>query len=107
MVDTAFRVVILPRCVGVGVSQKGVTVTAPFAPVAPAVTAVLAGTKSKGGGDFYRTAKVRLGKRFIREVVASTLEGKTLYSEAFELLGTKKTSVFDGLAERFVRGGGE
>lgn len=63
--------------------------------------------EGKGGGDFYRTAKVRLGKRFIREVVASTLEGKTLYSEAFELLGTKKTSVFDGLAERFVRGGGE
>lgn len=58
-----------------------------------------------GGGDFYRTAKVRLGKRFIREVIASTLEGKTLFSEAFELLGTKKTSVFEGLKERYLTGG--
>lgn len=58
--------------------------------------------RDTGGGDYYRTTKVRLGQRFIREVIASTLEGKTLYSEAFELLGTKKTSVFDGLKERFI-----
>mgnify|MGYP005837200995 FL=1 len=57
------------------------------------------------GGDFYATAKSRLGKRFIQEVLVSTLEGKTLYSEAFELLGTRKTSVFYGLRDKYLPGG--
>ncbi|MBW7926745.1 MAG: ImmA/IrrE family metallo-endopeptidase [Fimbriimonadaceae bacterium] len=47
-------------------------------------------TESKSrGGNFYNNAGVHLGKRFIREVLARTLEGRTQYGEAFDLLGTR------------------
>ena len=53
---------------------------------------------ASGGGDFYRTQGSRLGKRFIRSVVGSTLEGRITYTEAFQLLGVKKSSTFNSLA---------
>lgn len=52
-----------------------------------------------GGGDFYNTQGSRLGKRFARAVVASAIEGRTTYSEAYELLGFRKQSTFDQLAK--------
>lgn len=54
------------------------------------------------GGDFYNNAGIHLGKRFIREVLTRTLEGRTLYSEAFDLLGTRKTSVLQKMAQKFL-----
>lgn len=51
------------------------------------------------GGNFYNTKPVQVGKRFARELIASTLEGRTTYSEAFRLLSIKKTSTFDGLGQ--------
>jgi Zn-dependent peptidase ImmA (M78 family) len=52
------------------------------------------------GGNFYNTKPVQVGKRFARALVASALEGQTSYTEAFRLLGLKKASTFDGLADR-------
>lgn len=53
-----------------------------------------------GGGDFYRTLGARVSKRFARVLVASTLEGQTLFQDAFHMLGIKKTVTFYEEASR-------
>ncbi len=52
---------------------------------------------SGGGGDFYRTTLSRVGHRFTKALVVSTLEGQTLYRDAFRMLGVKKTKTFNNL----------
>jgi len=52
------------------------------------------------GGDFYKAKPVQVGRRFARALIASTAEGRTPYTEAFRLLGVKKTSTFEALGER-------
>lgn len=47
-----------------------------------------------GGGNFYRTLGARTGKRFARAVLSSTLEGQTLFQDAFRMLGIRKTATF-------------
>lgn len=56
--------------------------------------------KQEGGGDFYNTHFMRVGKRFTHAIIADTLGGKTPYTESFYLLGFKKMAVFDELARR-------
>ena len=50
--------------------------------------------KRSGGGNFYLTQAARLSRRFARAVVTSTLEGQTLYRDAFQMLGIKKEQTF-------------
>lgn len=52
---------------------------------------------SAGGGDFYRTTLSRVSRRFARALVESTLEGQTLYRDAFRMLGVKKTETFNNI----------
>ena len=54
--------------------------------------------KSSGGGNFYRTTLTRVGRRFARALVESTLEGQTLYRDAFRMLGVSKTETFNTIS---------
>ena len=55
----------------------------------------------KSGGDFYRTANIRNSKIFMYALIASTLEGRTPFTEAFRLMGIKKMETFDKIGHQF------
>jgi len=56
--------------------------------------------RKSSGGDFYRTQGVRLGRRFARALVLSTLEGDTAHGDAFRLLGFSKLATLRELGHR-------
>ncbi|MCD6116776.1 ImmA/IrrE family metallo-endopeptidase [bacterium] len=56
--------------------------------------------RSSDGGDFYRTLGVRISRRFASAVVSSTLEGQTLFRDAFKMLGIKKNSTFQEIVNK-------
>jgi len=66
------------------------------------ILALLAESKlsRNGGGDYYNVHPRRLSKQFMRAVISSAREGGTTYRDAYRLLGTKKHSTFEQLAER-------
>ncbi len=53
-----------------------------------------------GGGNFYGTTLSRVSRRFARALVESTLEGQTLYRDAFRMLGVKKTETFNNIGRK-------
>ena len=53
--------------------------------------------RGSDGGDFYRTTLSRVSRRFARALVVSTLEGQTLYRDAFRMLGVSKTETFNNI----------
>lgn len=56
--------------------------------------------KASSSGNFYTTQPVRLGRRLTRAVIEDTIEGGTMYGDAFRLIGSRKIETFNGLAER-------
>ena len=53
-----------------------------------------------GGGDFYQTTISRVGRRFATALVANTLEGQTLFRDAYRMLGVRSGSSFEEIARR-------
>jgi Predicted Zn peptidase len=53
-----------------------------------------------GGGNYYATARYRLGKRFATAVIASAWEGRSTFTEAFRLLGCRNVKTLEALGER-------
>jgi Zn-dependent peptidase ImmA (M78 family) len=64
-----------------------------------AEVARIAALPKGSGGDFYLTLGARASKRFARALVASALEGRSPFTEAFRLLGFKKMATFHELAQ--------
>jgi len=52
-----------------------------------------------GGGDFYRTAITRVSRRFAHALVVDTMSGRTLYRDAFWMLGINKSDTFNRLGQ--------
>ncbi|MEP0773114.1 MAG: ImmA/IrrE family metallo-endopeptidase [Acidobacteriota bacterium] len=52
------------------------------------------------GGNFYLTQAARLSRRFARALIMSTLEGQTLYRDAFRMLGIAREATFRELGHQ-------
>ncbi|MBD5383081.1 MAG: ImmA/IrrE family metallo-endopeptidase [Clavibacter sp.] len=52
------------------------------------------------GGNYYNTHLRHIGHAFARGVIVDTMEGRTLYRDAFRLLDTRKHATFTEMAER-------
>jgi len=57
-------------------------------------------TKRKGGGNFFRSLNMKVNRQFLQALVSSTLEGKTLFRDAFRLLNISKPETFYQIAEK-------
>ena len=53
--------------------------------------------RGSSGGNFYRTTISRVSPRFARALITSTLEGQTLFRDAYRMLGVAKTETFNNL----------
>ena len=53
--------------------------------------------KGSDGGNFYRTTIASVSPRFARALIGSTLEGQTLFRDAYRMLGVAKTEPFNNL----------
>lgn len=57
-------------------------------------------TRKGSGGDYYNTQPLRISQLFARAVIVDAMEGRTLYRDAFSLLGAAKQSTFEGMANK-------
>ena len=55
--------------------------------------------RRRRGGSAIRNVGPRVSKRLARALVVSTLEGRTSYTESFRLLGVRKLSTFESVAQ--------
>jgi len=62
------------------------------------MTLVNAWQQSGGGGNYYYTQPIRISRHFARAVIVDAFEGRTLYRDAYHLLGAAKRETFDNLA---------
>lgn len=53
-----------------------------------------------GGGNYYASKNVQVGRRFARALIGSALEGRTPYREAYSLLGVRKAETFNNFARQ-------
>ena len=53
----------------------------------------------KSGGNFYKNIISRNGNKFVRELIESTWEGHTSFTEALHLLGIKKMTTFKKISK--------
>lgn len=60
----------------------------------------LSRSKRSGGGNYYATKCKDVSPRFAEAIITSTLEGQTLYRDAFHMLGVSKMKSFEGLREK-------
>lgn len=51
--------------------------------------------KDSSGGNFYATQVVRVSRRFARALIADAMEGRTLFRDAYQLLGVKRQVAFE------------
>ena len=58
--------------------------------------------QKKTRGDFYLTSLSRTGYRFAHAVITSTLEGRTLYGDAYQMLGVSKAKTFDRMCTEII-----
>ena len=56
--------------------------------------------QSSGGGNHYNSQPFRVGERLSRALVADTLEGRTTFTEAMDLMSMKSLSTFDEYVRR-------
>lgn len=56
--------------------------------------------RTSPGGDFYRSTAARVGNNFAEAVIVDTLEGRTLFRDAFRLLGVSNTETLRELGKR-------
>lgn len=65
------------------------------------IAKILAEQKTKKpGGNYYNNKSTSVSKLFIKTITASTLEGKTLYRDAMQLLEVKKIKTFKKLTNK-------
>lgn len=58
------------------------------------------GESRSRGGNFYNLVPQRVSRRFARALIVSAKLGETSFTEAFRMLGIRKQSTFDGIAQQ-------